>query len=311
MNFSRAIDLYIADMRAAGRINSDRTEVTYRFVLDLHAADVGNRDPRTIGRDECKQTLARWAQPNTLRARRAALVSFYDWTVEEGIRPSNPARQTRRPRRKSTNVYRLTRGEAIAMLQACETEQETRAIYFGLCAGLRSAELRGLQEIHLSRPGFVWVSASIAKGARERWVPVIEELEPVVAQVLAAGSLGRSEYVLTASRWANPPFNTRRIYLRDKPMAPKPLWELVGRVGKRAGISAHVHPHLLRHAFGDHVARYGGIELARAMLGHADVRTTKTYVGDATLEELSIAVRGLRYDRETAPIGQPEATPWR
>jgi integrase/recombinase XerC len=186
-------------------------------------------------------------------------------------------------------------------MDACETEQETRAIYLGLCAGLRSAELRGLQEIHLARPGFVWVSATIAKGGRERFVPVIEELQPIIDSIIATGSLGRREYILTATRWANPPFNTRRAYLRDKPMAAKPLWELVGRVGKRAGIAAHVHPHLLRHAFGDYVARHGGIELARAMLGHADVRTTKTYVGDATLDELAIAVHGLRYDRQTAP----------
>jgi hypothetical protein len=28
----------------------------------------------------------------------------------------------------------------------------------------------------------------------------------------------------------------------------------------RAGIHAHVHPHVMRHAFGDHVARYAGIK---------------------------------------------------
>jgi site-specific recombinase XerD len=304
MTFREAIDLYVADQRQAGRINSEATDRSYRATLDLHAQDVGNRDPRTIGRDEVKRTLTRWPHPNTQRARRAALVSFYRWTVEEGIRANNPAEQTRRPKARPTSVYRLTRGEAIAMLNACETEQETRAIHLGLCAGLRSAELRGLRVEHLLRPGFVWVSAEIGKGGRERFIPIIEELEPIIADILDTSSA--LDYVLTATRWVDPPFNTQRRKIPGQPMAPKPLWELVGRVGKRAGLVAHVHPHLLRHAFGDHVARHGGIELARAMLGHADVRTTKAYVGDATLDQLTIAVHGLRYDRTTA---SPEPTP--
>jgi hypothetical protein len=54
---------------------------------------------------------------------------------------------------------------------------------------------------------------------------------------------------------------------------------------------------------------HGGLELARAMLGHADVRTTKMYVGDATLDELAIAVHGLRYDRATPAPVEPQVTP--
>ena len=304
MNFRAAIDLYVADMRSAGRINSPRTELSYRRTLELHAIDVGNRDPRTIGREECKLTLARWQHPNTQRHARSVLVSFYDWTVEEGMRPANPARQTRRPRRRPTQTYRLTRSEVVSMMRACQTTQETRAITIGLCAGLRSAELRGLRGHHFSRDGFVWVSANIGKGGRERWVPLVEELEPIAASIRE--SVEPEHFVLTAMRCMDPPFNTTWRAIPTKPMAAKPLWELVKRVGERAGIAHPTHPHLLRHAFGDHIARFGGIELARAMLGHADVRTTKTYVGDATLDELAIAVRGLRYDRAPSSV---EATP--
>jgi integrase len=138
-------------------------------------------------------------------------------------------------------------------------------------------------------------------------VPIIEELQPVVDDIIA--TTGAAEFVLTATRWLDPPFNTRRRKLPEKPMAAKPLWELVRRVGKRAGIPQPVHPHLLRHAFGDYIARHGGLELARAMLGHADVRTTKMYVGDATLDELAIAVHGLRYDRATPAPVEPQVTP--
>lgn len=298
VQFARAIDLYLEDMHSAGRVNSERTDRSYRGVLDRHAEDVGNRDPRSIGRDDCKRTLARWANPNTQRTARAILVSFYDWTVEEGIRPANPARQTRRPKPRPTSVYRLTRGEATQLLDACQGTQETRAIHLGLCAGLRSAELRGLQGRHFERDGFIWVSADIAKGGRERYVPIVEELYALVDEILS--TVGGSHYVLTATRWADPPFNTRRHAVPEKPMAAKPLWELVRRVGERAGISQPIHPHLLRHAFGDHIARHGGLHVAQAMLGHADVRTTRGYTNAASLDELAVAVRGLRYGSATS-----------
>jgi hypothetical protein len=55
----------------------------------------------------------------------------------------------------------------------------------GVCAGIRNYELRHLQRRHFERPGWVHVSGDIAKGGRERWVPVLPELEPIVAEVLA------------------------------------------------------------------------------------------------------------------------------
>jgi hypothetical protein len=70
-------------------------------------------------------------------------------------------------------------------------------------------------------------------------------------------------------------------------------------VAKRAGITAHVHPHLMRHAFGDHVARYAGIKNAQALLGHATVGTTETYVGKPTLDELAAAVSARSLPRTT------------
>jgi len=293
MTFGHAIDLYVADMRAAGRINSQRTEVSYRAVLEAHAGDVGNRDPRTIGRSDCKRTLRRWPNPNTQRGRRAVLVSFYDWAMEEGIRKDNPARQTRRPRKRPTSVYRLTRAEAAAMLAAAHGRLERRAVHLGICAGLRSAEMRGLQGLHLERPGYLWIAPDIAKGGRERWVPIIDELEPIVEEIRA--TVAPAHFALPGQVNANPPLNTRQREVPSKSMGGPTLWRLVARVAQRAGIGAHIHPHLLRHAYGDHVARHTGLQVAQSLLGHADVATTQTYVGQPTLDELTSAVRGLSF----------------
>lgn len=67
MKFTAAIDEYLADMKAQGRINSPRTERSYFSRLAMHADDVNNRDPRATGRQDVKRTLRRWSH----RARRA------------------------------------------------------------------------------------------------------------------------------------------------------------------------------------------------------------------------------------------------
>jgi site-specific recombinase XerD len=306
LKLSQAIDVYVRDKRSQGRICSDTTERSYRSTLNRHADDVGNRDPRYVGRDDVKRTLRRWGNPNTQRINRSILVSFYDWAMEEGYRKDNPARQTQTPKKRPTTVYRLTRSEAAAMLLATQTRRERWAIYLGICAGLRNAELRGLQGRHFLRPGFVWVSADIAKGGRERWVPILADLVPVVAEIRTA--VAAEEYVLPAQRFRDPPFNRRREDLGLRPSSSQALRTLVMGIGRRAGIKAHIHPHLMRHAYGDHIARYAGMRNAQFLLGHAGIATTETYVGQPTLEELAGSVEGFSYGVElrTDVLGGPQ-----
>ena len=151
MRFYDAIDAYIADMQVQGRLTSPSSERGYRSTLLAHAEDVQNRDPAYVSREDVKRTLRRWPHPNTQGTNRSKLVSFYAWVMEEGLRKDNPALQTRRPRRHAKDKYRLTEAEVIAILQAAQGIRERRAIFLGLCAGLRNAELRGLQGPHFAR----------------------------------------------------------------------------------------------------------------------------------------------------------------
>jgi integrase/recombinase XerC len=303
MKFVRRIDEYVRDLRSQGRINSTSTERSYRSVLDRHCEDVLNRDLQYIGREDVKRTLLRWPNPNSQRVARAILVSFYDWAVEEGYLKNNPARQTRRPKRRPTNVYRLTRDEASAMLEASKGDTRERwAIHLGILAGLRNAELRGLKGQHFQRPGFVWVDGSTAKGGRERFIPILPELERVAQEIRWA--VKADEYVLPAQRWRDAPYNRERMSLNKRQSSSQALRTLVMGVAKRAGISAHVHPHLLRHAFGDHVAKYAGMKNAQYLLGHATVATTEIYVGQPSLDELAAAVAGFSIRTRVLPLSE-------
>jgi site-specific recombinase XerD len=295
VKLSRATDLFLRDMQAQGQINSQRTVTSYEQVLHLLAEDAGNHDmsAERFTRHDVKTTLRRWPNPNTQRTRRAVLVSFGDWLVEEGYREANPARQTRSPRARKPSVYHMTYEETAKFLRAARTPRERRVAYLGVCVGARRAELVGMQGRHFARPGWVWISGDIAKGGKERWVPVLHDLEPVVAEIQE--HLELDHYVIPAQQFADPGTNLRPTDDPHKHSDPKTVWRIARRIGKRAGIAGAIGAHTMRRAFADHVARWAGVEYAQLLLGHADLSTTQTYLGDRTLDEVAASVKGTSF----------------
>jgi site-specific recombinase XerD len=81
----------------------------------------------------------------------------------------------------------------------------------------------------------------------------------------------------------------------ERPCHAKTIWHAVRRIGRRAGIATHVHPHLLRHAFAEHVTRQAGLRTAQAVLGHATIQTTEGYLAKPSLDELAHATATLTF----------------
>jgi len=88
------------------------------------------------------------------------------------------------------------------------------------------------------------------------------------------------------------------------PSSSQALRTLVMEVAKRAGIVAHIHPHLMRHAYGDHIAKFAGLYAARDLLGHGSAATTETYVGRLSPDELAESVAGFGF--RTSQLSPPE-----
>src|SRR3954467_3404115 len=103
------------------------------------------------------------------------------------------------PRGREPRVRRLTLDEMRAVLAAAVGRRERRMAYLAACAGLRCSELRLLQGRHFEREGWILVSADMAKGRRERWVPVMVDLQPVVSEIRETTAV--DHYVLPATQW--------------------------------------------------------------------------------------------------------------
>lgn len=303
MRMTAAIDAFIEDLKAEGRINSPNTEASYRHALNVHAEDVSNRDPAKTGRDDVKRTLARYTHRGTRKQRHAALTSFYDWCVYENLRKSSPAREVRPTRIKKQERQRLTRAEIVAMLDAAQPVRRDRwAVYLMLYAGLRNAELRGLKGKDLSRDGWIYI---FGKGNKIRWAPVVPELLPVVDEIRTL--VLPDDYVLPGRRTLDPGVNTLQRDVPDRMLSASALRQQVMRIAKRAGVAIHISPHDLRHCYGDAVTRFAGVRAAQTVLGHADISTTVgTYTGAMTLDEIQASLNGFGYRTAAIPIRNHE-----
>lgn len=304
MRIETAIDAFIADWKGYGRINSEHTERSYRGKLLLLGEDSDWEPVESISKAHVKRTLRRWDHPNSKLQAHACFIAFFDWACQEDLRESNPARAVPRAKRAKPQINRLTRDEVEQLFTWAATDQaslaERWAIYLGICAGLRCQELCRITKADVARPGWVHVTRGMGKGNKERWVPVIADLQPVIDEIMAVGP---EEGTLIRGRQSTGPRLNQDWIDRPTQMSRMGMYRVVKRSGVKAGLYQPITPHTLRHAFGDFIAKYAGARIAQALLGHASIETTVgTYVDQVSLDEMQVAVTGATFFAGVKPM---------
>src|SRR5205807_3645939 len=134
--------------------------------------------------------------------------------------------------------------------------------------GSRASEVVGLKliDLHLDSA----FCKCLGKGNKQRVVPLGR---PALAALRTYLSDARPQLV---ERHPEAPWVF--VSRGGRALTREMLWILVKKYARRAGLSAKISPHTLRHSFATHLLA-GGADLrtAQELLGHANIRTTQHY----------------------------------
>jgi integrase/recombinase XerD len=146
-------------------------------------------------------------------------------------------------------------------------------ILYGTGARISEAVGLDLDDLELDDPAGSSVLLR-GKGSKERIVPVGRfAREAVQAYVVR----GRPELLDAGSRGATAR-GAMFLNARGGRLSRQSAWAVIVKAAERAGITAEVSPHTLRHSFATHLLEGGAdVRVVQELLGHASVTTTQVY----------------------------------
>jgi len=270
---------------------SENTLASYGADLRGFAAWRKDKDLLSMESADIEAYLAyRYEQKASSRTAARLLSSlrrFFQYQYREGRIAQDPTLNIDNPRIGRPLPDSLTEDEVESLLNTPEeTKPEglrDRAMLELLYAtGLRVSELVGLtyDQINLNQ-GVVRV---LGKGNKERLVPLGEEAEFHINAYLS----GARHELIKGHGQVPHLFITRR----GGAMTRQAFWYMIRRRAQQAGITKHLSPHTLRHAFATHLLNHGAdLRVVQMLLGHSDLSTTQIYTHVANQRLKSLHTR--------------------
>jgi len=292
---SPLVDGYLSVL-ANERGSSKHTLRAYDRELHSFAAYIAERHAALESADKIEHTHIRaylgsllergLSKASTARAL-AAIRSWFKWLARAGHVHQNVASLVATPKLpkhlpRVPSIEQMNRVVDSVDEETASWPARDKAILELLYGcGIRNAELTGLNvnDIH-------WANESIlvrGKGNKHRYVPLGDAaaqalrgyLAERTARLAARGkSGGHSTPALMVSlqlRGLGKPGGEARLTTRS-------VGRIVKRIAIQRGLSADVHPHTLRHAFGTHLLEEGAdLRAIQELLGHERLSTTQRY----------------------------------
>lgn len=201
----------------------------------------------------------------------STLKRFYRHALAAGMVTADPCTPVRAPATGKPLPKTLSEAQVEALLAAPNDDHlgaRDRAMLETLYAtGLRVSELVNLQINQLDlTAGLCMVTG---KGGKERITPLGEQALDALANYLT-----HARPALLGGNQSGAVFLTRRA----RAMTRQAFWQNIRRYASKAGITAPLSPHTLRHAFATHLLNHGAdLRSVQLLLGHANVTTTQIY----------------------------------
>jgi integrase/recombinase XerD len=212
------------------------------------------------------------SKPRSISRLIASLRRFYRYALRENLIKQDPTLQIESPKLPRSLPKSLNESEVENLLNAPNINEpiglRDRAMLELLYAsGLRVSELVGVKVNEVSTAdGVVRVTG---KGSKTRLVPMGQEAADWIDQYLKTARPKILDGQMTDAMFAT---------TRGGAMTRQAFWYLIKRYALVAGITKHMSPHVLRHAFATHLLNHGAdLRVVQMLLGHADISTTQIY----------------------------------
>jgi integrase/recombinase XerD len=260
---------------------SKNTLVAYRRDLTLFAAWLQGRERAlldTMERDLNGYFSAQHSATKATTANRRLTVfkRYFRWALREQFIDSDPTLKLQAAKQALRVPKTLTESQVEALLAAPDTStdlgvRDRTMLELMYASGLRVSELVTLKVFNVSLSENVL--RVFGKGNKERLVPFGEVASVWISQYLTGARPG-----LLAGKQTEDLFVTHRGVKAGTAMSRVMFWMIVKKYARRAGITAPLSPHTLRHAFATHLLNHGAdLRAVQMLLGHVDISTTTIY----------------------------------
>lgn len=221
---------------------------------------------------------------SSLQRELSAVRSFADWLVEQGVISHNFVMDfsIQRPNRPLPGMLDAELMPQILDQPAPDKPRDAQLwcrdkaiLELFYSSGLRLNELAklSLSQLDLAR-GLVTV---VGKGNKTRVIPVGSKAREAIATWLVL----RQDWLTAQQDVAQKDSTETAIFISErsgKALSTRQIERRVSLQAARAGVSQHLHPHLLRHCFASHLlSSSGDLRAVQELLGHADISTTQIY----------------------------------
>ncbi|MDP3969202.1 MAG: site-specific tyrosine recombinase XerD [Nocardioides sp.] len=203
-----------------------------------------------------------------------AVRGFHKFALRDGLASHDPATGVRPPPPPKRLPKALPLGDVEALLAAAgepgtvlaARDRALLEVLYGTGARISEAVGLDVDDVDLEEQTVLLRG----KGGKERRVPVGR----FACEALSA-YLVRGRPSLQAAGTGQP-----AVFLNSRGgrLSRQSAWAILAKAAERAGVTAEVSPHTLRHSFATHLLDGGAdVRVVQELLGHASVTTTQIY----------------------------------
>ncbi|AVR98484.1 site-specific tyrosine recombinase XerD [Pseudoduganella armeniaca] len=208
----------------------------------------------------------------TSNRRLSVLKRFYQQALRQNRISQDPCLKVSSAKQPARFVHTLSEQQVEALLAAPDEREplgvrDRTMLELMYASGLRVSELVALKLTELGlNEGVLRITG---KGSKTRLVPFGAQarawLERYLRQARGVILNGQQDDALF-------------VTARGGAMTRQMFWVIVKKHAARAGITAPLSPHTLRHAFATHLLNHGAdLRVVQLLLGHSDISTTQIY----------------------------------